>query len=296
VFGLHSLAAEIDGKSTRYALEGPEERDPRNSFEIRRHCKRHEGNTIWTVGRQSVSNIDMRTLLFSVLIGVGFWATPARTIAADCVRRSPAAANDERRLIFAGVAREVKHVAAGAIVTFAVERSWNSSPRAAFITVYSVRSSTDAEWVQFTPGVRYIVVTRKLTEAEHEAFGKPAFQTLSGVGPCPDGTMVYEQAERQGMIAALGRGVTPLRPPTRIHYVPPVWPDAARQAGVRGTVIVEVVIDTQGNVSSAKILRGIPLLDQAALDCVRQWRFEPQTWNDHPMSVAATVTVTFGER
>lgn len=63
--------------------------------------------------------------------------------------------------------------------------------------------------------------------------------------------------------------------PHKVHHVPPVYPTAAIAAKVEGVVIVEAKIDVTGRVTEARILRSIPLLDEAALDAVRQWQFEP---------------------
>ena len=58
-------------------------------------------------------------------------------------------------------------------------------------------------------------------------------------------------------------------------------------------MIIETIIDTRGDVESASVLRSIPLLDQAALDAVRQWKFTPTTLNGVPVPVVMTVTVNF---
>ncbi len=81
--------------------------------------------------------------------------------------------------------------------------------------------------------------------------------------------------------------------PTRIQVVEPVYPQAARAAGVQGVVILELVIGTDGAVSNARVLRSIPPLDQAALDAVRQWRYEPTLLNGVPVPVIMTATVNF---
>ncbi len=81
--------------------------------------------------------------------------------------------------------------------------------------------------------------------------------------------------------------------PAKIKDVAPVVPQAARQAGVIGIVIMEITIDPQGRVSNARILRSIPLLDQAALDAVRQWVFAPTYVGGQPRSVIMTVPVPF---
>jgi protein TonB len=72
-----------------------------------------------------------------------------------------------------------------------------------------------------------------------------------------------------------------------------VTPDTARQAGITGVVVLEIVIAPDGSVRDAKILRSIPLLDQAALDTVRQWRYEPTLLNGAPVPVIMTATVNF---
>jgi TonB family protein len=82
-------------------------------------------------------------------------------------------------------------------------------------------------------------------------------------------------------------------PIRKIHDVQPIWPEAARQADVRGVVIVELTIGTDGRVTDVSILRGIPLLNDAALDCVHQWQYEPVMLDGHPIPMHFTATVTF---
>jgi protein TonB len=86
---------------------------------------------------------------------------------------------------------------------------------------------------------------------------------------------------------------SPVRQPTKIKDVRPVYPEQARSARVQGVVILEVTVDATGHVSEAKILRSIPLLDQAALDAVRQWEFEPALLNGVPVPIIMTTTVNF---
>jgi protein TonB len=72
-----------------------------------------------------------------------------------------------------------------------------------------------------------------------------------------------------------------------------VYPPIAKAARVEGVVIVETRIGTDGRVVDARILRSIELLDQAALDAIRQWEFEPTLLNGVPVEVIAAVTVSF---
>jgi protein TonB len=84
-----------------------------------------------------------------------------------------------------------------------------------------------------------------------------------------------------------------IRPPARIVDVAPQYPALARASRVQGVVILQATIDSRGNVESATVLRSIPLLDQAALDAVGQWKFTPTLLNGLPVPVIMTVTVNF---
>jgi TonB family protein len=84
-----------------------------------------------------------------------------------------------------------------------------------------------------------------------------------------------------------------IRPPTKIRDVRPYYPPVAQQARVQGVVIVEARIERDGTVSHARVLRSIPLLDQAAIDAVMQWEFTPTLLNGVPTPVIMTVTVNF---
>lgn len=81
--------------------------------------------------------------------------------------------------------------------------------------------------------------------------------------------------------------------PRRTTYIVPQYPVIAREAHVSGVVILEAVIAEDGSVRDVRVLRSIPLLDQAAVDAVRQWRFTPTLLNGAPVPVIMTVTVAF---
>ena len=85
---------------------------------------------------------------------------------------------------------------------------------------------------------------------------------------------------------------TSRRRPRRTN-VNPIYPPIAQSARVQGIVIIEATIGTDGRVKDAKVLRSIPLLDQAALDAVKQWKFTPTLLNGVPVPVIMTVTVNF---
>ncbi len=84
-----------------------------------------------------------------------------------------------------------------------------------------------------------------------------------------------------------------VKPPTKVTDVRPIYPDEARAAGIQGVVILEVRIEADGRVGQARILRSIPALDEAAIDAVRQWQFQPTLLNGVATPVVMTVTVQF---
>jgi protein TonB len=84
-----------------------------------------------------------------------------------------------------------------------------------------------------------------------------------------------------------------IREPKNIKRVQPAYPPIAQASRVSGMVILEIQVDREGQVTNARVLRSIPLLDQAAIDAVMQWRFTPTLLNGVPVPVIMTVTVNF---
>jgi len=84
-----------------------------------------------------------------------------------------------------------------------------------------------------------------------------------------------------------------IQEPKKIKHVNPAYPETAKRARAQGMVILECNISTEGRVTDVKVLRGVPLLDQAAIDAVRQWVYTPTLLNGTPVPVVMTVTVNF---
>ena len=84
-----------------------------------------------------------------------------------------------------------------------------------------------------------------------------------------------------------------IKAPSKVANVPPVYPDIAKQARVQGAVVLEATISPSGEVTNVKVVRGIPLLNESAMDAVRQWRYTPTLLNGIPVPVIMTVTVNF---
>jgi TonB family protein len=163
-------------------------------------------------------------------------------------------------------------------------------PRAAAVLTFQTSSVGSVPPGSFDQ-LEKLYVAQAVEQADRRAKGLPAGPSSAATSP-------------SALIPSLPRPTTPsgepavrvggsISTPRKIVDVRPVYPPEAQAARVQGVVILEAVIATDGSVTSAKVLRSIPLLDQAALDCVRQWKFEPTQLNGAPVPVIMTVTVNF---
>ncbi len=84
-----------------------------------------------------------------------------------------------------------------------------------------------------------------------------------------------------------------IKPPKLIKKVDPVYPEEAMKERIEGIVILEVTTDHSGRVADIKVLKSVPQLDQAAIEAVRQWVYEPVIIDGKPRPVVFTVTVSF---
>lgn len=79
----------------------------------------------------------------------------------------------------------------------------------------------------------------------------------------------------------------------RVRYVQPVFPPIARQARITGTVRLEATIGRDGSIQNLKPLSGHPLLTQAAIQAVQQWRYAPTLLNGQPVEVITLIDIIF---
>ena len=81
--------------------------------------------------------------------------------------------------------------------------------------------------------------------------------------------------------------------PTRIHGVAPVYPTEALAAAVEGVVVLKATIGPTGEVIDVEVQRSVPLLDEAAITAVSDWRYAPLLVDGDPVRVQMTVSVDF---
>jgi protein TonB len=84
-----------------------------------------------------------------------------------------------------------------------------------------------------------------------------------------------------------------VRRPQPIKQTAPRYPTLARDAHLSGEVVIDAVLDERGNVTEMKVLSGPPLFYAAAMEALREWKYEPTYLNDEPISVQLIVTITF---
>jgi TonB family protein len=84
-----------------------------------------------------------------------------------------------------------------------------------------------------------------------------------------------------------------MAPPKCLKSVSPVYPEIAKQAKIEGLVVLGVRTDEKGRVEAVNVIRSMPLLDQAAIDAVRQWIYEPLVIKGQPRKAVFTVSIGF---
>jgi TonB family protein len=165
-----------------------------------------------------------------------------------------------------------------------------STARAEAVTV-AADSPVIARLPPQAEAIRLARVERPMRQAAvtPEPSRAPARQTIGGqpAPPVVEATQVAPQAPAPIRVGG------DIREPRKIRDVRPVYPEAARAAGISGVVILEATIDPEGMPVNIKVLRSIPDLDQAAINAVREWRYQPTLLNGVPVAVMMTVTVNF---
>jgi TonB family protein len=111
------------------------------------------------------------------------------------------------------------------------------------------------------------------------AEGTPRVKTTAASGRAPERILVGGNIQRTQIV----------------NLVRPVYPPAAKAAGIEGTVLLEAVISVEGDLLSLRVMNSQidPDLARAAVEAVSQWRYQPTLLNGKPVEVATTVQVNF---
>lgn len=110
-----------------------------------------------------------------------------------------------------------------------------------------------------------------------------------------DGGDIKVDIQQEDYIPASGEFVAVEVQPEMILEVKPTYPRLAEQARITGKVWVEVLVDKEGNVREAKVIRssGTPSLDEAAVQAAKQCKYKPGIQNGRPVAVRVTYDIKF---
>jgi protein TonB len=147
----------------------------------------------------------------------------------------------------------------------------------------------DAKWFKSYDRAKELAVATKAAGDKAAADALAAKREAEAV----EAKAIADAEARAKAKAAAIRVGGKIEPPIKMNDVQPVYPAIALNAGVTGAVIIEATIGADGRVIDAKVLRSVPLLDQAALDAVRQWEYKPTFLNGVAVPVVMTVTINF---
>ena len=130
----------------------------------------------------------------------------------------------------------------------------------------------------------------------HSALGQKAIVSSTSE---EDATFLFVvlQADDWSRVAArpvTGAPAAPPAAPKVIHRVSPDYPESERASGVEGVVVLALLVDKSGQVSSARVVRSLgKAFDEAAVEAVRQWRFEPLLRDGQPVESEINITINF---
>jgi protein TonB len=148
------------------------------------------------------------------------------------------------------------------------------------------------------------VIPKEVKIIKEEA--EPDMGSIGAVGGVPGGVAGGSMGGVLGGVIG-GVGTAPPKPrqtgPLRVggnvqaarivNRVQPIYPPLARQTRISGTVRLHAIISKDGTIQQLEVITGHPLLQQAALDAVRQWRYQPTLLNGEPVEVDTTIDVIF---
>lgn len=108
--------------------------------------------------------------------------------------------------------------------------------------------------------------------------------------PTPTPTRAAEETPKAPIKLRVSSGVAQ---GLLVRQVNPVYPREARKEHIQGDVLLQIVIDKQGNVTELRVSKGEPILAEAAVTAVKQWKYRPYLLNGEPVEIATTALIEF---
>jgi TonB family protein len=154
-------------------------------------------------------------------------------------------------------------------------------------------AAQDAKWIKSYDRTRELATAAKLAseKARDEAV---AARERADAATAATAAKAKADTERRAKLAKTAVRVGgAVGNPTKIKDVTPAYPAIARSARVSGTVQIELTVGPDGKVADWRVVRGVPLLDEAALDAVKQWEYAPTRVKGVAVPVIINVAVNF---
>lgn len=154
-------------------------------------------------------------------------------------------------------------------------------------------AAQDAKWIKSYDRARELATAARLAseKATDEAV---VAKERADAAAAAAAAKAKADAERRATLAKTAVRVGgAIRNPTKIRDVPPVYPAIAKSARVSGTVQVQLTIGPDGKVADWRVVKSVPLLDEAALDAVKQWEYTPTRVKGVAVPVIINVAVNF---
>ena len=157
-------------------------------------------------------------------------------------------------------------------------------------------AAQDARWIKSYDRANELATSARLASEKaitDAAAGKARAEAAAAAAAAAAARAKADTAVRGKLATRAVRVGGAIRNPTKTKNVLPVYPAVAKSARVGGTVLVEATIGPDGKVADARVLRSVALLDQAALDAVRQWEYAPTRVRGVAVPVIITVAINF---
>jgi protein TonB len=161
---------------------------------------------------------------------------------------------------------------------------------------YAVASAIMLSQGEVSQAKHFLELAKQRAPASDREKLAPLAARIQRQSPAASYTSATQQAPTQAPAAerprriVIGGNVTQAK---ITHQVTPIYPPIAKSAHLRGTVVLHCIIGTDGSTQQVEYKSGPPLLMKAAMDAVRQWRYQPTLLDGRPVEVDTTVSVIF---
>ena len=151
----------------------------------------------------------------------------------------------------------------------------------------------DAKWIKSYDRARELAASARLASEKAIADATAGKARADAALAAAAAAKVKADAAVRAKLPTAVRVGGAIRNPTKTKNVLPVYPAVAKSARIGGTVYVEATIGPDGKVADARVVKSVPLLDQAALDAVTQWEYVPTRVRGVAVPVIITVAINF---